>query len=148
MPTISGTWGPISICQPTRNCALLMMKMMCSLLPFAKPAHLIDALTRLKRQEQHSSFSWGDGKQDYVASAHSLFLSGGFLANHWEIILSQSEGSILIVDPSISNLFSAGRISNDADCAFIKPGIYSKKPYPAQSTDGQHESHSQRGFFK
>ena len=62
---------------------------------FAKPAHLIDALTRLKGRDSLPSFSWGDGKQDYVASIHSLFLRSGFWANRWEIILSQSQGSIL-----------------------------------------------------
>jgi two-component system, sensor histidine kinase and response regulator len=59
------------------------------------PRYLIDALSRLDGGNRHSAFSWGDGKQEYVASAHSLFLSGGFLADHWKIILSHPKESIL-----------------------------------------------------
>jgi signal transduction histidine kinase len=61
----------------------------------AKPAILVDALKRLTTRESLANFSWGDGKQDYVASAHSLFLKSRFLASHWDIILTQSQGSIL-----------------------------------------------------
>jgi signal transduction histidine kinase len=61
----------------------------------SEPAHLINALSRLNGSKRNSSFSWGNGKQNYVASAHSLFLGGGFQADPWEIILSQSEESIL-----------------------------------------------------
>jgi signal transduction histidine kinase len=61
----------------------------------AKPAPLIDALARLDRREGLSSFSWADGEQEYVASGHSLFLKSGFSAERWDIILSQSQGSIL-----------------------------------------------------
>ena len=59
------------------------------------PVPLIKALSRLNSSKSNSSFSWGDGKQEYVASAHNLFLGGGFLAEPWKIILSQSEESIL-----------------------------------------------------
>ena len=38
------------------------------------PGYLIDALSRLDGGNRHSAFSWGDGKQEYVALAHSLFL--------------------------------------------------------------------------
>jgi signal transduction histidine kinase len=61
----------------------------------ADPAQLVDALGRFNRRETLSSFSWGDGKQEYVASGHSLFLKSGFSADRWDIILSQSQGSIL-----------------------------------------------------
>jgi signal transduction histidine kinase len=58
-------------------------------------AHLVDALARLNSKESLSGFSWGNGEQEYVASAHSLFLKSGFSADRWEIILSQSQRSIL-----------------------------------------------------
>jgi signal transduction histidine kinase len=61
----------------------------------AEPAQLVDALGRFNRRESLSSFSWGDGKQEYVASGHSLFLKSGFSADRWDIILSQPQGSFL-----------------------------------------------------
>lgn len=61
----------------------------------SEPAPLINALSRIKGSKRNSSFLWRDGKQDYVASAHSLFLGSGFQADPWEIIISQSEKSIL-----------------------------------------------------
>jgi signal transduction histidine kinase len=70
-----------------------------------KPAILVDAMTRLNNRESLSDFSWGDGKQDYVASAHSLFLRSRFLANDWDIILSQSQGSILSPIRQVKTIF-------------------------------------------
>jgi signal transduction histidine kinase/CheY-like chemotaxis protein/HPt (histidine-containing phosphotransfer) domain-containing protein len=71
----------------------------------AKPAVLVDALTRLNNREILSNFSWRDGEQGYVASAHSLFLKSRFLADHWDIILSQSQGSILSPIRQVKNNF-------------------------------------------
>jgi signal transduction histidine kinase len=71
----------------------------------AEPAHLVDALARLNGKESLSSFSWGDGEQEYVASAHGLFLKSGFSADRWDIILSQSQGSILSSVRSFKYIF-------------------------------------------
>ena len=60
-----------------------------------EPELLVDALMRSNSRGSHSKFWWEDGKQDYVASAHGLFLGSGFLANHWDIVLSQAKGTIL-----------------------------------------------------
>ncbi|MBP1718607.1 MAG: Sensory box histidine kinase/response regulator [Deltaproteobacteria bacterium] len=61
----------------------------------AEPAPLIEALVRLENKEGRSSFSWGAGEQNYIASAYSLFMNSGFSANPWDIILSQSHGTLL-----------------------------------------------------
>jgi len=62
---------------------------------FAKPADLVDALALLDKSKGLSSFSWGNGEEDYVSSGHSLFLRSGFSDDRWDIILSKSERSIL-----------------------------------------------------
>ncbi len=61
----------------------------------AKPADLVDALAGLDKSIGLSSFSWGNGEEDYVSSGHSLFLRAGFSDDRWDIILSKSERSIL-----------------------------------------------------
>jgi len=59
------------------------------------PIPLVQALTKIKSREGRLKFSWGDGKEEYIASAYSLFLNSGFSADSWDIILSQSQGTLL-----------------------------------------------------
>jgi signal transduction histidine kinase len=59
-----------------------------------RPAPLITALSQSNNGKGGFAFSWTDEKQEYVASAHTLFLSGGFLADPWTIILSLPKESI------------------------------------------------------
>lgn len=61
----------------------------------AKPTDLVDALTRLDKSIGLSSFSWGNGEEDYVSAGYSLFLRAGFSDDRWDIILGRSQGSIL-----------------------------------------------------